>query len=244
METNIFTCSLSDRMKLYEGSFGHTIDHSMPIIVRVDGKNFSRITKRLGVIRPFDERLSFCMKYAMERVCDETRAILVAETHSDEASFLLKGFERDESQPYFGGKVQKISSVIASMFSVWFNLQAIQEFLPREPAYFDGRTFSLPTGIEATNYFLSRSRDCFRNSINDLARSQFSHKTLQGKNTDEKINMIQSDSLTLAMTNHDRMYGSFIVRDEWIDKTDREKPTFASLGEMLQLIENNEESVL
>jgi tRNA(His) guanylyltransferase len=203
---------LSERMKYFESKTNKRLFPDQPIIVRVDGKGFSRLVKRLGVERPYDSTISSCMGLGVEGVL-ETGAVLMAEFHSDEASFLLNGFQRTESEPYFGGKLQKLTSIIASIFTAHFNV-GLQDCLykhkhEREIAYFDARAFNLPLVDEVANYFLWRSRDCYRNAINDLARSQFSHKQLHEKTSLDKLNMIEPTSLEYALKNGGRMYGTF-----------------------------------
>ena len=68
-----------------------------------------------------------------------------------------------------------------------------------------------PTEIEAMNCFIFRQRDCIRNSISGFAEDYFSSKTLLNKNSDEKIQMLN----TINGFNFDKVeywtkFGTFI----------------------------------
>ncbi len=52
--------ALGDRMKSYESvEAGRRFLPLLPVLCRLDGKNFSKFTK--GMNRPYDERMSKCM---------------------------------------------------------------------------------------------------------------------------------------------------------------------------------------
>jgi tRNA(His) 5'-end guanylyltransferase len=95
---------------------------------------------------------------------------------SDEISVLAVDYVTPESEPWFGGNVQKIVSVSASIATVAFNCWA-QEHGPSLPSWalFDARAFVLPRD-EVINYFIWRQQDWIRNSLNMLARAYFSHE--------------------------------------------------------------------
>ena len=57
-------------------------------------------------------------------------------------------------------------------------------------ALFDARVFQLPNKGEVENYFIWRQQDTVKNSISSVAQSLFSHKELNGKNGNEKQDMI------------------------------------------------------
>jgi tRNA(His) 5'-end guanylyltransferase len=57
-------------------------------------------------------------------------------------------------------------------------------------AFFDSRVFTIPYQTEVENYFIWRQQDCTRNSITAVAQSLYSHKELEGKNGDQKQEMV------------------------------------------------------
>lgn len=181
---------LGDRMKgSYESRFDMRFMPLLPIIVRVDGKCFSRYTK--GLHRPFDGRLVAAMQTTTKRLVEETNA-LVGYTQSDEITLVIYS-NNHKSQVLFDGRKQKIDSVVASMATLYFDSAAREIFGDERPcvdALFDCRSFQVPNLAEAANAVLWRELDASKNSVSMLARSHFSHKSLQGmssKQMQEKL---------------------------------------------------------
>ena len=87
-------------------------------------------------------------------------------------------YEKIETESWFNSEIQKIVSVIAGLASAKMSL-----FLGTEVS-FDARVFVIPP-FEVCNYFIWRQRDWKRNSIQMVARSQFSQKALHGLSCDK-----------------------------------------------------------
>lgn len=175
--------AFGDRMKEYEAAeTGRVWDGSLPIYARLDGRSFSRFTK--GMRRPFDRRMTASMVAATAHLVAETNA-RIGYTQSDEIS-LVWLFDAPGSEPLFGGKVHKLTSVLSAMATAAFNAALPQHFgeegeaLARHLAHFDARVFELPSKIEAANVFLWRSMDAKKNAVSMAARAMYSHKELHG----------------------------------------------------------------
>lgn len=198
--------SLGDRMKAYENAVGAVLIPRMPTIIRVDGKAFHTFTKKItatndpsSVFGPSVKMHTVMMQTAAS-LCAQIQNAVFAYTQSDEISILLRDYDNFESQQWFGGKVQKMVSVSASMATAYFN--EAWDFYFRQPqssvaqvkqfndfALFDSRVFQIPKE-DVANYFVWRQKDAVRNSINFVARKYFSHKQLHGKNTNEVQEML------------------------------------------------------
>jgi tRNA(His) 5'-end guanylyltransferase len=183
--------SLGDRMKGYEqAEAGRQLMPLLPICVRIDGKCFSNFTRDLR--RPFDERLHEAMCYTTQRLVEDTGA-KIGYTQSDEISLVIYSDDRD-SQVFFDGKIQKITSVIASMATFYF-AQGLAKFLPEKSgqiALFDCRAWNVPNKEEAVNTVLWREIDASKNSVSMAARHYFSHKAIHGKSGSEMQEMLFS----------------------------------------------------
>ena len=180
---------LGDRMKLYEGREAQRRALSrLPIVVRIDGKGFSRWTK--GLVYPFDERLEKCRLYTMRALIKETGA-LIGYGQSDEMSFVLYSGD-PKSQIYCDGRYQKIVSHTASMAAnAWRDAVAL--YIPEKvglTANFDSRAWEVPSLEEATNALMWREWDATKNSVSMAARSVYSHKEVNGKNGSEMQDML------------------------------------------------------
>lgn len=180
---------LADRMKGYEQAARMTFPKRMPLIIRVDGKAFSKLTaqyKKPG--QPFNYDFTDIMNRVAVELCREIQGTQCAYVQSDEVSVFVHGYKKFESSPWFDNQLQKIVSVAASIAAATFTLNswrlcALTEPTGEEdftPAHFDARAFVLPEH-DVHNYFLWRQQDAMRNSVQMLARSHFSHKECDGK---------------------------------------------------------------
>lgn len=192
--------ALGDRMKRYEKAFRQYLQPRTYTIIRVDGKAFHTFTK--GLDKPFDDRLSDAMVHAMAELFNNIQGVKYAYTQSDEISLVLTDFDTYESQPWFGGKAEKITSVSSSLASNGFNMWWIYDhfkngmntanYWSTQWAAFDSRPFQLPNREEVINYFIWRQQDAIRNSISSLAQTMFSQNQLHGKSQIEMIEMCKA----------------------------------------------------
>ena len=170
--------SLHERMKLYEAASQLTLTARTPMIVRVDGRAFHTLTQQCE--RPFDPTLNDAMAQTAVALCHEIDGAQLAYVQSDEISILAIDYFTVDSSPWFGGNVQKITSVSASAATVAFNRWAVQhEFALPSWAMFDARVFVLPKE-DVGNYFVWRQQDWNRNSLNMFAQAYFPHDELRG----------------------------------------------------------------
>ena len=185
--------SLGDMMKEFELSeAGRKIMKGLPFIARLDGRAFHMFTK--GLKRPYDERMSLCMIETAKFLVKETHAS-IGYTQSDEISI---GWEPKRSnngefsEILFGGRFQKLTSILAALASVKF-FQLIQEHLPEKAdklPVFDCRVWQMPTLELAAKAFLWRELDATKNSISMAAHAYFPHKMLQGLGGSDKQQML------------------------------------------------------
>ncbi len=179
--------SLGDRMKSYEDATRNYLTPGLPVIIRVDGRAFHTYVR--GTKTPFDDNLMDAMDAVALRLCEEISSAQLAYVQSDEISILVTDYKGENTQPWFGGNIQKIVSISASIASVEMTLRSGSIFFEGQPpgtyemkpASFDSRVFVLPKE-EAQNYFVWRQQDWTRNSLQMLSRSLYSHKELDGKN--------------------------------------------------------------
>jgi len=244
---------LGDRIKSYERAYDIYMPSRLPVIVRVDGKGFSKWTKKVGCKKPFDHDLSRGMSYAMVKTAENIEGCVFGFTQSDEITFILKNDQSLESTPWFGNRVQKMASVIASMVSAHFG----SNMVPPPVAYFDARIFIVPSCQEAINCLIWRQQDATKNSISSACYYEVANKT--GKKTARKkmhgLNQKQQQELLFQETkinwnNYPTKFkrgtgcykvekemalnGNTFMRSSWY--TDEELPVFAQNQDFLKEI--------
>ena len=127
------------------------------LIVRLDGKGFSKFTKE-NYAKPFDynflEQMIKTTKYLMS---NSGYDVIAAYTQSDEISLVIKGGEK---LPY-QGKTRKLLSILAGMASAVFTKES------GHLAVFDARYRTANTLEEIVDYVNWRSSDSIRNCLNN-----------------------------------------------------------------------------
>lgn len=186
---------LADRLKEVEKiECSRAADPYKPLMVRIDGRCFSKFTK--GLAKPFDENFISLMNDTTQYLMRETDAKL-AYTQSDEItlSFYNDKENNSNSEYMFGGKFQKLTSVLASMATTYFSRNivrlyvygVVEDYYPQ----FDCRVWNVNSVDDIALNYVWRYRDCIKNSVCMYARSFLSHKQLQGKNTNEIRDMLK-----------------------------------------------------
>jgi len=170
---------------MFEDTTRYFLPRRTYTIIRLDGKAFHTFTRNMQ--KPFDQILCNVMDETMLRLCEEIQGCQFGYTQSDEISLLLTDFEKETTDAWFGGNLQKIVSVSASMATAFFNVE--MDDTP-DFAFFDSRAFTISGREDVMDYFIWRQDDCMRNSIAGLAQSLYSHKELNKKNSNEQQEMI------------------------------------------------------
>lgn len=177
--------SIGDRMKdYYENRTRYFLPRRTHTIIRIDGKAFHTFTR--GMAKPFDDELITNMDATAISLCNEIQGCKFAYIQSDEISLLLTDFDNLQTSALFDGNVQKIASVSASMATGFFNCKSPWDRI----AFFDARVFTIPEREEVINYFIWRQQDATRNSIFSAAQTYYSHRQLEGKNTNDMQAML------------------------------------------------------
>lgn len=213
--------SLGDRMKAYEAQNMLQIDTKLPWMVRLDGHKFSSFTRSFK--RPFDDRIHNCMVAACKALLLEFHPTLVF-TCSDEITLVFPSFEslkpaepaeesgkksdgdKQEQTMAYGGRIQKVATLMASLASVAFDRelrlqtfdgateQKLIDYLDTHAPYFDARIFNVPTTTEIVSNLIWRSHyDYRRNSISQYARSFYSPKEMHKLNSTQLLEKLEKE---------------------------------------------------
>jgi tRNA(His) guanylyltransferase len=194
--------SLGTRMKGYESIPKNFLMRRTPVIIRLDGKAFHTFTKKINTTNdpslatgPFSEKLHWIMTQTTKALCDNIQNVQFGYTQSDEITLVLKDWQTLTTDQWYGGNVQKMVSVSASIATAYFNHYFAHDFNTLQLsfldtlAFFDSRVFNIPME-EVNNNLIWRQQDATRNSINMLGQFYFSHKDLHEKNTSQVQDML------------------------------------------------------
>ncbi len=218
---NVMPFELGDRMKYYENeSLKITnVSKNSPFIVRIDGRSFSKFTKKFKKDAeqkynlPYSPEFKRIMILVATDLLHEFKAATVY-THSDEITLIFAPtFTDGEANEYiFKGKVFKILTAISSFASVSFFNRMTQEFKftvkptdtfdmvrftkhERLPT-FDARLIVFPKEkeYEITNHMIWRSKaDCTRNYVSAFAEKYIGKNELNNLSTKQRIEKLKTE---------------------------------------------------
>lgn len=216
------TYSIEDRMKRYESVSKYFLPRRVPVIIRVDGRAFHTLTRKMfmkGYDKNFIEKMQQVALFMRENIS----GCYFCYSQSDEISFLLTDYKTISTEPWFGYNLQKIVSISASLASSAFS------DLCKTRVTFDSRAFSI-SADDVCNYFIWRQQDATRNAIQMLGQEHYSHKNLYGKNCSEIQEMLFSQrNINFNDCTTVRKRGFCVVKDKLKGIIlDEEIPIFSS----------------
>lgn len=204
--------AFGDRMKLYEAASNTVLPPRLPVILRLDGHGFSKLTERY-FDKPFDPVFEQAMNEAALNVLEFTQA-LFAYVQSDEITLLLRNDRSRGDAPFLANRIQKLCSLAAAEASVSFVRSSDTR------GTFDCRAFVVPA-YEVNNVFLWRQRDAFKNCIGAVAHYKLVERDglrvavrrLAGMSTRERLDLLVAEfGISLADLPLHRQRGRCVER--------------------------------
>lgn len=194
---------LEDRMLYYRSITDYKVKQKSYVMVMLDGKNFSSKIKKKYKL-PFDQEFINIMNDTAAYVCSQVQGAKLAYVQSDEISIVLTDFDNNDTDCYYGYRLTKMLSIIASIATSFFNKAVITnlinnatdkgnllDMMNKESLYqFDCKVWNVPTYNDVFAWFLYRQNDCIKNSKGQAAQTYLSHNELLGKTCDEQIQML------------------------------------------------------
>ena len=241
--------SLKEKYNFYRNLTDYRLLPNGYIMVMLDGRSFSKKIKN-NFKRPFDETFINLMNETTKYVCEKVSGCKLAYVQSDEINLIL--YDDFEKDPFFGNRLCKLQSIIASIATSKFNQLAFIEALKDNNCHkddvinmiansslyeFDCKVWNVPNVNDAFASILYRQNDCIRNSKEAVAQNYFSHKTLHGKKTEEQIELVKEYYGVNWYNDFTRgeQYGRVIIR---------RKIKYSPSGENLSTYERDEWNIL
>jgi tRNA(His) guanylyltransferase len=155
-----------------------------PIFVRLDGRSFHRLARRLDLGRPFDERFSRAMAGVSSRLLTESGlSPLFAFTFSDEISLYFPDLP-------FRGRVEKIDSVLASFAASCLSIALSAD----HPLSFDARVIVASPGY-AREYLAGRQQEAWRNHMNAYCQEALTREGMRPADVARRLSGMRGEEL-------------------------------------------------
>jgi tRNA(His) 5'-end guanylyltransferase len=207
--------TLKDKCREYQKRRDYHVDTDKFIIAHIDGRSFSKMIKN-KFQKPFDVNFIDMMNKTAQYLCQMVQGTHLAYVQSDEITLIIKK-NTEDSDVFFGGRLCKMQSIIASLATAKFNqlmtAKAIQDnmyettlmdfedtiynpsdcvnaVLNMALCQFDCKIWDVDNANDAMAWLLFRNIDCTRNSKQQTCQTYLSHKELMSKHTDEQVALL------------------------------------------------------
>lgn len=203
--------TLGDRMKSrYESCYNIKLPAMIPLILRCDGRGFSKYTKELK--KPFDQKMVEAMNSVAISLCELIQDAKIAYTQSDEVSVLIYNKSFD-SNAWYDNRLEKLLSVTAARAASRMTAESIKVFGKIKECEFDARVDPFPKE-EIVNAFWWRESDAERNSVQGFARTLYSHKECHLKNSAQLKQMLLNKGVNWEELPTSQKRGRCIVKTQ------------------------------
>lgn len=191
--------SLGSRQKSYEKPSDYTLMARLPLIIRLNGKNFTKLTKNLN--KPYDSDFAKIMANALLYTITDIQGAIFGFTGFDEVTIVLRNDQSLDTEPWLNNRIQKISSIVASSFTIAFYkhcLIAEKEAELEGDPIFDARIFSVPSLSEVANNLIWRQNEIYKKAIVSTSHFELAKKLgnkrsyplLEGKSLEERKDLL------------------------------------------------------
>lgn len=191
--------SLKGKMEYYKSLADYKLLPNSFVIAHIDGRSFSKKVKKRFKL-PFDDEFMNLMDDTAAYVCKQVQGCKLAYVQSDEISLIIyDGYESGSS--FFGYRLCKMQSIIASLATCYFNQKFIEMlfnkgckpeeiFTARNLFQFDCKCFNVPNYNDAFAWIKYRQNDCIKNSRQQAAQTYLPHKELLKKTAEEQVALL------------------------------------------------------
>lgn len=248
--------TLQQRQLKYEASYRQHIIERIPVVIKIDGRNFSRATKNTH--KPFCKKTMALLNGTMLALAKKIDGVVFGYQYMDKIILILRNDRNSEEDPWFGNECQKMASVSSSIatYECLSQLWAMSEAPQLEGEItFSSHVFGVPSINEAINYLLYRQFRCMQSAVNDAVQSvlwpRYGEKTndiLEDKNLDERRKILDEagfdfDSMPSSFRHGSAAYlvpslvntmQGQVTRHKWL--LDFEIPLFTDSKEWLRTI--------
>jgi tRNA(His) 5'-end guanylyltransferase len=142
------------------------------------------------------------MNKTAQYLCQMVQGTHLAYVQSDEITLIIKK-NTEDSEVFFGGRLGKMQSIIASLATAKFNQLMIFYNMEYHPninplntientalCQFDCKIWDIDNANDAMAWLLFRNIDCTRNSKQQTCQTYLPHKELMSKHTDEQVALL------------------------------------------------------
>lgn len=188
--------TLQQRMISYEESSSIKIIGRIPIVIKIDGRSFTRATKNIH--KPFCKSTMAILNGTMLSLVKQIDGAIFGYQYSDKIIIVLRNDRGEDETPWFGNEIQTISSVAASMATYEFMNKLWEIDNPPNiegNITFKSKVFGMPNISEVINYIVYLQYCCMQYSINETVFTVLG-RNLDGIGIDERRKILDDAGIS------------------------------------------------
>jgi tRNA(His) guanylyltransferase len=191
--------TLQQRMISYENSTATKIISRIPVIIKLDGFSFTKVTRNIQ--KPFCHKTMAILAGTMLSLVKQIDGAIFGFQYSDKIIIIVRNDRRENEDPWFGNDIQAICSSSASKATYEFLTQLWQ--IDNPPALegninFKAVIFGLPNITEVINYLIYQQYLCMQYSINEIVYDIIGNRTItDGTNLESRKKILEEAGISL-----------------------------------------------
>jgi len=173
--------SLRERQDKYEEVSDQEALPHIPIIIRLNIKNYKKIAEDLS--KPYSVVFSDVMAETLLNIITSIQDAVFGFTYQDEINIILRNDLVKDTKPWYNNNIQKIVSTVASMATLGFieSQDLVENHEVLDPALFEAKVFTVPSLPEVVNYLILRQSYCMGSALNEAATYELEKKLGKSK---------------------------------------------------------------
>lgn len=235
--------TIKERISSYEDISNYKLLPKLPVIIQINGRSFSKVTSFLN--KPYCNNFADVMATTMLQLCLEIEGATFGYQYNDEIVIVARNDQNLETVPWYDNRIQKISSIAASIATLHFNNICNEKNinLLGDPIFL-AHTYTTPSIIEAIHVIVLKQQQNFQNAIQascfyELIK-KYKKETIKemmvGLTIDEKIDLLHQERNVnfneypasfkrgVACYRSPKIINNDVVKNKWI--INKELPIF------------------
>jgi tRNA(His) 5'-end guanylyltransferase len=193
--------TLKQRQQLYERAYDLNIIPRLPIIIKLDGWNFSKVTK--NVAKPFCNKTMALLTGTMIALVKQIESVVFGYQYSDKIVLVLKN-NNPNYDPWFNNSIQDLVSVASGLATDAFRTNHLNMEEPPDlygQFVFKTHAFALPDINETINYLISEQISCYQSAVTNATLTKVHPSDLHDKGIEDRKNILSDFGI-----NFDKFY--------------------------------------
>lgn len=156
--------SLKERMLTYEDVSDIQLTAKLPLVISLNGRNFAKTSSLFE--KPYSLQFMEIMGNTLIKLASEIDGVSFVYSFNDEIIIITRNDQSNNTETWYGNKIQKIVSASASLASVSF-LSASKKLnanLVGDPVFL-AKVFALPNSTEVINYLIYKQHQASQIAI-------------------------------------------------------------------------------